>query len=266
MPTHPGDERRRTGARRGPRSRRGLPFLRRARPRPPRRRGRADRRSEALGGAVRAASVARRRATAFAEGCERCSARERRQRDARRIRNERVPARGGARLPLRDDPARGRARRRVTLVAVTGLEGILGLGPAVFLIAGALAVGPAGRISDRRRAHAGDPRRRSCSASSGPASPRSAAGRRSGELVVPRARALRRRAGDRAALACRRGRDVPARASGARHVVRALRRRLGRDLRAARLRPALRAAATLDAAGARLAVARLVARSRSPAS
>ena len=32
----------------------------------------------------------------------------------------------------------------VTLVAVTGLEGILGLGPAVFLIAGALAVGPAG--------------------------------------------------------------------------------------------------------------------------
>ena len=37
----------------------------------------------------------------------------------------------------------------VTLVAVTGLEGILGLGPAVFLIAGALAVGPAGRISDR---------------------------------------------------------------------------------------------------------------------
>jgi MFS family permease len=37
----------------------------------------------------------------------------------------------------------------VTLVAVTGIEGILGLGPAVFLIAGALAVGPAGRISDR---------------------------------------------------------------------------------------------------------------------
>jgi MFS family permease len=37
----------------------------------------------------------------------------------------------------------------VTLVAVTGIEGILGLGPAVFLIAGAIAVGPAGRISDR---------------------------------------------------------------------------------------------------------------------
>ena len=37
----------------------------------------------------------------------------------------------------------------VTLVAVTDYEGILGLGPAIFLIAGALAVGPAGRISDR---------------------------------------------------------------------------------------------------------------------
>ena len=37
----------------------------------------------------------------------------------------------------------------VTLVAVTGLESILGLGPAIFLIAGAVAVGPAGRISDR---------------------------------------------------------------------------------------------------------------------
>lgn len=37
----------------------------------------------------------------------------------------------------------------VTIVAVTGIEGILGLGPAIFLIAGALAVGPAGRISDR---------------------------------------------------------------------------------------------------------------------
>ena len=37
----------------------------------------------------------------------------------------------------------------VTLVAVTGIKSILGLGPAVFLISGALAVGPAGRISDR---------------------------------------------------------------------------------------------------------------------
>jgi MFS family permease len=37
----------------------------------------------------------------------------------------------------------------VTIVSVTGITSILGLGPAVFLIAGALAVGPAGRISDR---------------------------------------------------------------------------------------------------------------------
>ncbi len=37
----------------------------------------------------------------------------------------------------------------VTIVAVTGIEGILGLGPAVFLLAGAAAVGPAGRLSDR---------------------------------------------------------------------------------------------------------------------
>ena len=37
----------------------------------------------------------------------------------------------------------------VTIVAVTGITSILGLGPAVFLIAGAVAVGPAGRISDR---------------------------------------------------------------------------------------------------------------------
>src|SRR5919197_1245113 len=37
----------------------------------------------------------------------------------------------------------------VTIVTVTGIEGILGLGPAVFLIGGALVVGPAGRLSDR---------------------------------------------------------------------------------------------------------------------
>ena len=37
----------------------------------------------------------------------------------------------------------------VTIVAVTGVHSILGLGPAVFLLAGAAAVGPAGRLSDR---------------------------------------------------------------------------------------------------------------------
>jgi MFS family permease len=37
----------------------------------------------------------------------------------------------------------------LTLVAVTGVKGILGLGPAIFLVAGGIAVGPAGRLMDR---------------------------------------------------------------------------------------------------------------------
>ena len=37
----------------------------------------------------------------------------------------------------------------LTLVAVTGITGILGLGPAIFLASGAIAVGPAGRLTDR---------------------------------------------------------------------------------------------------------------------
>ena len=37
----------------------------------------------------------------------------------------------------------------LTLVAVTGITGILGLGPAIFLVSGAIAVGPAGRLMDR---------------------------------------------------------------------------------------------------------------------
>ena len=37
----------------------------------------------------------------------------------------------------------------VTLVAATGVEGILGLGPAIYLASGALAVFPAGRLGDR---------------------------------------------------------------------------------------------------------------------
>ncbi len=37
----------------------------------------------------------------------------------------------------------------VTLVAVTGIEGILGLGPAIYLLSGAVAVFPAGRLGDR---------------------------------------------------------------------------------------------------------------------
>jgi len=37
----------------------------------------------------------------------------------------------------------------VTLVVVTGVEGVLGLAPAIFLVSGALAVFPAGRLGDR---------------------------------------------------------------------------------------------------------------------
>src|SRR5687767_11418408 len=37
----------------------------------------------------------------------------------------------------------------LTLVQVTGIEGILGLGPAIFLASGGLAVLPAGRLMDR---------------------------------------------------------------------------------------------------------------------
>ena len=38
----------------------------------------------------------------------------------------------------------------ITLVLVTGIEGILGLGPAIFLLAGAFAAFPAGRLMDSR--------------------------------------------------------------------------------------------------------------------
>ena len=37
----------------------------------------------------------------------------------------------------------------ITLVLVTGVESILGLGPAIFLSAGAIAALPAGRLMDR---------------------------------------------------------------------------------------------------------------------
>src|SRR5215203_6019560 len=38
----------------------------------------------------------------------------------------------------------------ITLVLITGIEGILGLGPAIFLLAGAAAALPAGKLMDRR--------------------------------------------------------------------------------------------------------------------
>ena len=123
----------------------------------------------------------------------------------------------------------------VTIVAVTGVHSILGLGPAVFLIAGALAVGPAGRLSDRfgrmpviRTGYA--------LGIVGPLVTAAGCNWRAGRPRLPRARPVRRRAVDRAALTRRRGRDVPAGAPRARHVDRALRRRVRRDLGAARLR------------------------------
>src|SRR3954466_9311925 len=43
----------------------------------------------------------------------------------------------------------GVAVATTSLVLVTGIEGILGLGPAIFLLAGALSALPAGRLMDR---------------------------------------------------------------------------------------------------------------------
>ena len=37
----------------------------------------------------------------------------------------------------------------LTFVLVTGVEGLLGLGPAIFLVASGLAAVPAGRLMDR---------------------------------------------------------------------------------------------------------------------
>src|SRR4051812_50143410 len=37
----------------------------------------------------------------------------------------------------------------ITFVLVTGVEGLLGLGPAIFLVASALTAVPAGRLMDR---------------------------------------------------------------------------------------------------------------------
>ena len=124
----------------------------------------------------------------------------------------------------------------VTIVAVTGVSTILGLGPAVFLIAGALAVGPAGRLSDR----VGRMPVIRGGFVLGIAGPLVTAGGCAADVRrarLPRPRPLRRGAVDRAALAGGRRRDVPARAPCAGHVDRALRRRLRRDLGPARLRP-----------------------------
>ena len=97
--------------------------------------------AETLGGAVRPASVARRRARLRRRpGCSNRMMSPVR-RNALLLALGLVFQSGMIQLAV--------ALGTVTIVAVTGVEGILGLGPAVFLLAGAAAVGPAGRISDR---------------------------------------------------------------------------------------------------------------------
>ena len=230
------------------RDRVGAAVRARAGARPPRR-PRRPRRPRGARRRVRPPSRARRRDRVPPRPAERCSDEPRCKRNAIVLAAGMVCLSGMVQLAV--------ALGTVTLVAVTGLEGILGLGPAVFLIAGALAVGPAGRISDR----VGRMPVIRTGFVFGMVGPAIVGARLLVELRrarLPRARVLRRRAGDRDALA-RGGRgDVPARAPRARHVVRALRRRLGRDLRAADLRADLRRPRP-HARRARAAVALLVA-------
>ena len=127
----------------------------------------------------------------------------------------------------------------LTLVAVTGITGILGLGPAIFLASGAIVVGPAGRFMDRvgrmpviRGGYAFGAV--GCGIVAGGCALPSAA------LVAARAqRARRRRRDDPAHARCGRG-DVSAGSSRARHVARSLRRRVGCAVGAGRVRAALR--------------------------
>ena len=168
-------------------------------------------------------------------------------------RAQRVPARGRDRLPVRDVPARRRART-LTLVAVTGRQGH----PRPR--AGALPRSPARWRSGRRGA--------SWTGSAGCRSSAAASRRRGGRGVGVGARStssacslvglalLGAAPALRPALARRRRRDVPAGAPRARHVVRALRRRLRGDLGPPRLRAPLRATARRPAHALAATVAR----------
>ena len=127
----------------------------------------------------------------------------------------------------------------ITLVLVTGIESILGLGPAIFLTAGALAALPAGRLMDR---YGRVPviaggfvvgfvgcvlTALGCVADSAP-------------LVDPRLPRRRRDERRRAARAHGRRGHVSGEEEGARDLVRPLRRALRRRARAARLPAAVR--------------------------
>ena len=105
----------------------------------------------------------------------------------------------------------------VTLVSVTGIEGILGLGPAIFLVAGALAVFPAGRAVDR---FGRMPVIRSGFAAGIAGALTTALGCavESAALVIIGFACLGAAGSDRAAVARGGGRDVPAGAPRARHL------------------------------------------------
>ena len=141
VPTHPGTE---TSNRRPTRGgdRSGPLFRGRARARPPDDRRRPRRTGRARGQRVRSAPVARRRRRVreVAPCCNRRVTSTIR-RNALLLASGLVFQSGMIQLAV--------ALGTVTIVAVTGVSSILGLGPAVFLVVGALAVGPAGRLSDR---------------------------------------------------------------------------------------------------------------------
>ena len=125
----------------------------------------------------------------------------------------------------------------LTFVLVTGVKGLLGLGPAIVLASGALAALPAGRAMDRfgrvpvlavgfvigaLGGCLAAPRQRDRDRLPG----------------LPRARPRRHRERDRAPRPGGRGGHVPARAARARHRARARRRGLRRHPRAGGLQPA----------------------------
>ena len=130
----------------------------------------------------------------------------------------------------------------LTFVLVTGVKGLLGLGPAIFLTSSALAAVPAGRLMDRFG------RRPVIAGGYLLAAARLLADRARDEHRLdaardPRLRADRRGERDRAADPHGGGRHVPAGAPRPRDLVRAVRRRVRRDPRPGGVRPAVRRAA-----------------------
>ena len=213
MPTHPHrpgepDSNRPPDAR--PRSRAAPPVPRRARRVGAKYQtvacGRAPRR-RASSSAVRAPPVPRRRGGL---SCDACSVPEAQQLN---IRRNTILLAAGLAVQLVDVPAR-RGRERADARRVTGIEGILGLGPAIFLA----SCGP--RRASRRagdgplRPHAGDPAGFVIAAFG--CSLIALATRSTRPSLVIAGFALRGAAGgDRAPRAHRRRRDVPARAARA---------------------------------------------------